>query len=181
MSRIGKRPIPVPAGVEVEIEGNTVRVRGPKGELKRELPPEISVVREGDVLKVVRAGDEDRDRALHGLTRTLIANMVEGVTRGYSKALEINGVGYRASKQGRKLVMQLGYSHPVEIEPPEGIEFEVPAPTKVIVHGLDKELVGEVAADVRRRRPPEPYKGKGIHYEGEKLRHKVGKTGKAAK
>ncbi|MDK2856718.1 MAG: large subunit ribosomal protein [Bacillota bacterium] len=181
MSRIGKRPIPVPAGVEVEIEGNTVRVRGPKGELKRELPPEISVVREGDVLKVVRAGEEDRDRALHGLTRTLIANMVEGVTRGYSKALEINGVGYRASKQGRKLVMQLGYSHPVEIEPPEGIEFEVPAPTKVIVHGLDKELVGEVAADVRRRRPPEPYKGKGIHYEGEKLRHKVGKTGKAAK
>jgi large subunit ribosomal protein L6 len=167
--------------VEVEIEGNTVRVRGPKGELKRELPPEISVVREGDVLKVVRAGEEDRDRALHGLTRTLIANMVEGVTRGYSKALEINGVGYRASKQGRKLVMQLGYSHPVEIEPPEGIEFEVPAPTKVIVHGLDKELVGEVAADVRRRRPPEPYKGKGIHYEGEKLRHKVGKTGKAAK
>lgn len=181
MSRIGKKPIPVPAGVEVEIEGNTVRVRGPKGELSRVLPREISVVREGDVLKVMRAGDEDRDRALHGLTRTLLANMVEGVTRGYSKALEINGVGYRASKQGRKLVMQLGYSHPVEIEPPAGIEFEVPAPTKVIVHGLDKELVGEVAADVRRRRPPEPYKGKGIHYEGEKLRHKVGKTGKAAK
>ncbi|MDK2926796.1 MAG: large subunit ribosomal protein [Bacillota bacterium] len=181
MSRIGKKPIPVPPGVEVAIEGNTVRVRGPKGELARTVPQDISVVREGAVLKVTRAGDAGEQRALHGLTRTLVANMVEGVTRGYSKALEITGVGYRAAKQGRKLVMQLGYSHPVEIEPPAGIEFEVPAPTKIVVRGLDKELVGEVAADVRRRRPPEPYKGKGIHYEGERLRHKVGKTGKAAK
>ncbi|BCV24292.1 MAG TPA: 50S ribosomal protein L6 [Firmicutes bacterium] len=181
MSRIGKKPIPVPPGVEVAIEGNTVRVRGPKGELARTVPQDISVVREGAVLKVTRAGDAGEQRALHGLTRTLVANMVEGVTHGYSKALEITGVGYRAAKQGRKLVMQLGYSHPVEIEPPAGIEFEVPAPTKIVVRGLDKELVGEVAADVRRRRPPEPYKGKGIHYEGERLRHKVGKTGKAAK
>ncbi|HHY93136.1 MAG TPA: 50S ribosomal protein L6 [Firmicutes bacterium] len=181
MSRIGRKPIPVPSGVEVAIEGNTVRVRGPKGELSRQLPGGITVTREGDVLKVTRANDEGPQRALHGLMRTLLANMVEGVTRGYSKALEITGVGYRAAKQGRKLVMQLGYSHPVEIEPPAGIEFEVPAPTKIVVQGLDKELVGEVAADVRRRRPPEPYKGKGVHYEGEKLRHKVGKTGKAAK
>lgn len=181
MSRIGKKPIPVPAGVEVTIEGNTVRVRGPKGELLRTVHKDITITREGDVLKVSRASDEGPCRALHGLTRTLVANMIEGVTKGYSKALEINGVGYRAAKQGRKLVMQLGYSHPVEIEPPAGIEFEVPAPTKIVVHGLDKELVGEVAADVRRRRPPEPYKGKGIRYEGEKLRRKVGKTGKAAK
>ena len=181
MSRIGKKPIPVPAGVEVTIEGSTVRVKGPKGELVREIHQDISVTREGDVLLVTRPSDQAEHRALHGLTRTLVANMVEGVTKGFAKTLEISGVGYRAQKQGRKLLMQLGYSHPVEIDPPEGVEFEVPAPNKVVVLGTNKELVGEVAADVRRRRPPEPYKGKGIHYEGERVRHKVGKAGKSAK
>ncbi|NLY51044.1 MAG: 50S ribosomal protein L6 [Firmicutes bacterium] len=181
MSRIGKKPIPVPAGVEVTIEGSTVRVKGPKGELVREIHQDISVTREGDVLLVTRPSDQAEHRALHGLTRTLVANMVEGVTKGFAKTLEISGVGYRAQKQGRKLLMQLGYSHPVEIDPPEGVEFEVPAPNKVVVLGTNKELVGEVAADVRRRRPPEPYKGKGIHYEGERVRRKVGKAGKSAK
>ncbi|MGI6129949.1 MAG: 50S ribosomal protein L6 [bacterium] len=178
MSRIGRKPIEVPAGVDVTIDGSKVRVKGPKGELVRDLHPEMIITREDDAIVIKRPSDAGRHRALHGLTRALLANMVQGVTTGYSKVLEIKGVGYRAALQGRKLVMQLGYSHPVEIDPPQGVDFEVPAPTKIIVRGTDKQMVGEIAARVRRQRPPEPYNDKGIHYEGEQVRRKVGKTGK---
>ncbi|NLG86367.1 MAG: 50S ribosomal protein L6 [Firmicutes bacterium] len=181
MSRIGRKPIVVPAGVDVTIDGSTVKVKGPKGELVRNLHPDMKIIKEDNVIRIERPSDIGSHRALHGLTRALVANMVQGVTEGYSKALEIKGVGYRAALQGRKLVMQLGYSHPVEIDPPEGVDFEVPAPTKIIVRGTDKQMVGEIAARIRQQRPPEPYNDKGIHYEGEQVRRKVGKTGKAAK
>ncbi len=178
MSRIGKVPIPVPPGVTVEIDGNAVRVKGPKGELSRELSDEITVRLEGQTLVVTRPSDAPRHRALHGLTRTLVANMVEGVTKGFEKRLELVGVGYRAARQGEKLVLTVGYSHPVEIVPPQGIEFQVPAANAVVVQGADREQVGEIAARIHRVRPPEPYQGKGIRYQGEHVRRKVGKTGK---
>ena len=178
MSRIGKVPIPVPPGVTVEIDGNAVRVKGPKGELSRVLSDEITVRFEGQTLVVTRPSDAPRHRALHGLTRTLVANMVEGVTKGFEKRLELVGVGYRAARQGEKLVLTVGYSHPVEIVPPQGIEFQVPATNAVVVQGADREQVGEIAARIHRVRPPEPYQGKGIRYQGERVRRKVGKTGK---
>jgi large subunit ribosomal protein L6 len=175
MSRIGKQPIPVPDGVEVTIEPERVRVKGPKGELAERVARDIDVQQQDGELVVTRPTDRGEHRAMHGLTRSLIFNMVEGVTNGYEKRLEIQGVGYRAQLQGRKLVLALGYSHPVEIEAPEGIEFEVPAPTRIVVRGISKQVVGEVAANIRKRRPPEPYKGKGIRYEGEYVPRKVGK------
>lgn len=181
MSRIGKKPITVPAGVEVKIDGNLVRVKGPKGELSQEIPEGIQVVQDGAVVKVERADDDGYYKALHGLTRSLIANMVEGVTNGFSKTLEINGVGYRAAKQGNKLVLTIGYSHPVEIEAIPGIEFEVSAPNRIVVKGADKQQVGQIAAEIRSVRPPEPYKGKGIKYLEETIRRKAGKAGKAGK
>ena len=175
MSRIGKQPIGVPDGVEISIEPELVSVKGPKGELSERKNREIGVKQEDGQILVERPTDRGEHRALHGLTRSLIANMVEGVTNGFEKRLEIQGVGYRAQLQGRKLVLALGYSHPVELEAPEGIEFEVPIPTRIVVRGIDKQLVGEIAARVRRTRPPEPYKGKGIRYEGEYVARKVGK------
>ncbi len=178
MSRIGKAPIEIPAGVEVTVQGNVVRVKGPKGELSREINPAMQVTIENGALRVSRPSDEREHKALHGLTRTLIANMVEGVTKGYSKALELVGTGYRAAKQGNKLTLSVGYSHPVVFDPPAGIEFQVPAPNQVIVTGIDKQLVGQVAADIRATRPPEPYLGKGIKYVGEHIRRKEGKAGK---
>ncbi|HHT70518.1 MAG: 50S ribosomal protein L6 [bacterium] len=181
MSRIGKKPIKVPAGVEIAVDGSTVRVKGPKGELVRNLHPEMTINREDNVIYIQRPSDSSSHRALHGLTRSLVANMVQGVTEGYSKTLEIRGVGYRAALQGRKLVMQLGYSHPVEIDAPQGVDFEVPAPNKIIIRGIDKQMVGEIAARIRQQRPPEPYNDKGVHYEGEQVRRKAGKTGKVAK
>lgn len=178
MSRVGKQPIKLPSGVAVSVEGNAVRVKGPKGELARELHSDVSVeVADGQVL-VKRPSDERNHRALHGLSRTLVANMVTGVTAGYQKTLELVGTGYRASKQGRKLVLTVGFSHPVEIDPPAGIEVEVPAQNQVVIKGIDKELVGQFTANVRAVRPPEPYLGKGIRYQGEVVRRKVGKTGK---
>lgn len=177
MSRIGRKPIPLPQGVEVSIEGNRVAVKGPLGTLEREFPDGVTIEKQEGVLVVHRRSDEPRDKALHGLSRTLLNNMVIGVTQGFSKALEIVGVGYRAAKQGRKLTLTVGYSHPVEIEPPPGIEIEVPAPTKIVVKGTDKEKVGQVAAFIRSVRKPEPYKGKGIRYEGEVIRRKAGKAG----
>ncbi len=177
MSRIGKLPIGVPSGVEVKIEGNVVSVRGPKGMLQREMHPAIHIALENDKVLVTRSSDEPLDRSLHGLTRTLVANMVQGVTTGFTKGLELVGVGYRASKQGNKLVLSVGKSHPVELIPYEGIEVEVPVPTKILVKGMDKEKVGAFAAVVRAQREPEPYKGKGIKYENEVIRRKVGKTG----
>ncbi len=178
MSRIGKMPIAIPAGVTVDIaENNKVTVKGPKGELSRQLAPEMEITLDGAVLTVKRPNDLKRNRALHGLTRTLIHNMVIGVTEGYKKTLEVNGVGYRASKQGKKLVLNLGYSHPVEIEDPEGLSTEV-QDNKIIVSGIDKEKVGQFAAEIREKRAPEPYKGKGIKYDYEVIRRKVGKTGK---
>lgn len=177
MSRIGKKPIPIPDGVEVNIEGNVITVKGPRGRLTRELPSGIAVVREDGMLLVKRPSDDRVHRALHGLVRTLVANMVEGVTKGYEKVLELSGVGYRASKQGQKLVLAVGYSHPVEVDPGEGMEIEVPTPTRIVVRGADKEKVGALAAAIRSYREPEPYKGKGIRYEGEKIRRKAGKTG----
>jgi large subunit ribosomal protein L6 len=173
MSRIGRKPIPVPAGVTVTIDPDVVRVHGPRGELQERIHRDITVAREGDELLVTRPTDRGEHRALHGLTRSLVANMVEGVTAGYTKTLEIQGVGYRAQLKGRDLEMALGYSHPVPIKAPEGIE--VPTPTRVIVKGISKQLVGEVAANIRKQRPPEPYKGKGIRYEGEYVARKVGK------
>jgi len=164
--------------VEVTVEGNLVRVKGPKGELSREINPAMSVEIENGALRVSRPSDEREHKALHGLTRTLIANMVEGVTKGYSRALELAGTGYRAAKTGQKLTLTVGYSHPVVIDPPAGIEFQVPAANQVIVTGIDKELVGQIAADIRAVRPPEPYLGKGIKYAGEHIRRKEGKTGK---
>jgi large subunit ribosomal protein L6 len=178
MSRIGRLPIPLPAGVDVAIEGNHVSVKGPRGELSRDIAPEIRVVREDGVLRVERPNDDKRSRELHGLSRTLVANMVTGVTTGYRKGLEITGVGYRAQLVGRKLQLSLGYSHPIEIDPPEGIAFEVENPTRLAVTGIDRELVGHIAARVRAQRKPEPYKGKGVRYTGEVIRRKAGKAGK---
>lgn len=178
MSRIGKMPIKVPAGVNVAVEGNLVKVKGPKGEISREIHHDLSVDVADGQIRVNRPSDEREYKALHGLTRTLIANMVEGVTKGYQKSLELVGTGYRASKSGTKLVLTVGYSHPVEIEPPKGIEIEVPNPASIIVKGIDKETVGELSAKIRAVRAPEPYLGKGIRYAGEKVRRKVGKTGK---
>jgi large subunit ribosomal protein L6 len=175
MSRIGKQPIPLPDGVEVTIEPELVRVQGPKGELHERVNRDIDVKQENGEVLVTRPSNRGDHRALHGLTRSLIANMVEGVTNGFEKRLEIQGVGYRAQLQGRKLVLALGYSHPVEIEAPEGIDFEVPQPTRIVVRGISKQVVGEVAANIRKQRPPEPYKGKGIRYEGEYVARKVGK------
>ena len=175
MSRIGRKPIPVPAGVTVSVEPDLVRVNGPKGELFEKIPRDMTVKQEGDEVIVTRPTDRGPHRALHGLTRSLVANMVIGVTDGYTKALEIQGVGYRAALKGRDLELALGYSHPVSIKAPEGIEFEVPQPTRVIVKGISKQMVGELAANIRKQRPPEPYKGKGIRYEGEYVARKVGK------
>lgn len=177
MSRIGKKPIPVPAGVDVQIDGNAVRVKGPKGQLERELHRDMIIKLENGQLLVERPSENKMHRSLHGLTRTLLSNMVVGVTTGFQKNLELVGVGYRASKQGNKLVLAVGYSHPVEIEPEAGLEIEVPAPTKISIKGVDKEKVGALAAVIRAVREPEPYKGKGIKYEGEKIRRKVGKAG----
>jgi large subunit ribosomal protein L6 len=175
MSRIGRKPIPVPESVTVELAPGRVAVKGPKGELAQSLSAEMKVQQEDGTVTVERPTDRGEHRALHGLTRSLIANMVEGVTEGFEKRLEIQGVGYRAQLKGKSLEMALGYSHPVPIEPPEGIEFEVPQPTEIIVRGIDKQLVGQVAADIRKRRPPEPYKGKGIRYRDEHVMRKVGK------
>ena len=179
MSRIGRMPIAVPAGVTVEIaENNKVTVKGPKGTLERVLPSEMDIKLENGEVVVTRPNDLKKMKSLHGLTRTLIANMVTGVTEGYAKTLEINGVGYRAQKQGKKLVLSLGYSHPVEMEDPDGVEVEVEGQNKIIVKGIDKEKVGQYAAEIRGKRAPEPYKGKGIKYADEVIRRKVGKTGK---
>jgi large subunit ribosomal protein L6 len=175
MSRIGKKPISVPTGVTVSIEPSLVRVNGPKGELTERIPRDITVAQEGEELIVKRPTDRGEHRALHGLTRSLVANMVEGVTDGYVRTLEIHGVGYRAQLKGKGIELSLGFSHPVSIPAPDGIEFEVPQPTRVIVKGISKQLVGEVAATIRKQRPPEPYKGKGIRYEGEYVARKVGK------
>jgi large subunit ribosomal protein L6 len=175
MSRIGKKPIPVPVGVTVSIEPELVRVHGPRGELFERVPRAISVEQDDDRLIVKRPTDRGEHRALHGLTRSLVANMVEGVTTGFQKTLEIQGVGYRAQLKGRDLELALGYSHPVPIKAPDGIEFEVPQPTRIIVKGNSKQQVGEIAANIRKQRPPEPYKGKGIRYEGEHVARKVGK------
>ena len=178
MSRIGKMPIAVPAGVTVDIaENNKVTVKGPKGELSRALAPEMEIKQDGDTITVSRPNDLKRNRALHGLTRTLLNNMIIGVTDGYTKTLEVNGVGYRAAKSGKKLTLTLGYSHPVELEDPEGIETVVDG-NAIIVKGIDKEKVGQFAAIIREKRAPEPYKGKGIKYSDEVIRRKVGKTGK---
>lgn len=179
MSRIGRMPIAIPAGVTVDIaENNKVTVKGPKGTLERVLPEEMDIKLDGETVVVSRPNDLKRMKSLHGLTRTLIANMVKGVTDGYEKVLEINGVGYRAQKQGKKLVLSLGYSHPVEMEDPEGLETVVEGTNKITVKGIDKEKVGQFAAEIRDKRRPEPYKGKGIKYETEVIRRKVGKTGK---
>ncbi len=178
MSRIGRLPITVPAGVEVTLDGRAITVKGPKGTLARQLHPDMRVVRDADTLHVERPTDAKMHRQLHGLTRTLVANMVEGVTNGYRKGIEITGVGYRAAKVGEKLQLNLGYSHPIEIAPPTGISFEVENPTRLAVVGIDKELVGQVAAKVRATRKPEPYKGKGVRYSGEVIRRKAGKAGK---
>jgi large subunit ribosomal protein L6 len=175
MSRIGRQPIPVPASVTVAIEPELVSVKGPKGELSERVPREIEVVQEGERLLVKRPTDRGEHRALHGLTRSLVANMVHGVTNGYEKRLEIQGVGYRAQMKGKNLELSVGYSHPVPIAAPEGIEFEVPQPTRIVVKGISKQQVGEIAAIIRKQRPPEPYKGKGIRYEGEYVARKVGK------
>ena len=178
MSRIGRMPIPLPSGVEVTQEGTNLSVKGPLGTLARSIHPEMVIERGESELRVVRPSDEPRHRALHGLTRTLVNNMVVGVTTGFTKGLEISGVGYRAQLQGTKLVLALGYSHPVEVDPPEGISFQVETPTKLAVVGADKELVGQIAAYIRSRRKPEPYKGKGIRYAGEQILRKAGKAGK---
>jgi large subunit ribosomal protein L6 len=175
VSRIGRKPIPVPAGVNVAIEPERVTVNGPKGELFERIHRDITVERVGEELIVTRPTDRGEHRALHGLTRSLVANMVEGVTSGYEKRLEIQGVGYRAQLKGKDLELALGYSHPVAIKAPEGIDFEVPQPTRIVVRGISKQLVGEVAANIRKQRKPEPYKGKGIRYEGEHVARKVGK------
>jgi large subunit ribosomal protein L6 len=179
MSRIGKQPIPLPDKVEVNIRGSQVTVKGPKGELTRSFDPDLSIRLEDGVLTIERPTDHRHHRALHGLTRALLANMVNGVSEGYSKVLEIVGTGYRAELQGETLILHVGYSHPVEFPPPEGISFEVPRGGRSItVMGPDKELVGEIAARIRRQRPPEPYKGKGIRYAGERVRRKAGKAGR---
>jgi large subunit ribosomal protein L6 len=179
MSRIGSSPITVPSGVDVSIEARTITVKGPNGTLARDIPGAISVRQDGDTLLVERPDDERDSRSLHGLTRSLVNNMVVGVTAGYAKELEIVGVGYRAEAQGpQKLRLALGYSHPVLVDAPDGITFEVPAPTRVVVKGIDKEKVGQVAANIRSLRKPEPYKGKGVRYQGERVIRKAGKAGK---
>ena len=179
MSRIGRAPITVPANVTVTVaEGNVVTVKGPMGSLTDTFAPSITIAQEGAVINVTRADDEAENRALHGLTRTLLNNMVVGVTTGYAKKLLINGVGYRAEKQGKRLVLSLGYSHPVHFEEGDGISFELPDNTTIIVKGIDKQKVGQVSAKIRAKRPPEPYLGKGIRYDDEKIRRKAGKTGK---
>ena len=178
MSRIGNKPITVPAAVEVKVEGQKVTVKGPKGTLEKEFHKDMKINLEGNVITIVRPDDEPANRSLHGLTRSLINNMVNGVVSEYTRELQINGVGYRAQKQGTKLVMNLGYSHPVEMEAPEGITFDVPNPNQIIVRGIDKELVGQTAAVVRTKRPPEVYRGKGIKYIEEVIRRKEGKAGK---
>ena len=178
MSRIGRLPIPIPSGVDIAIDGQDVSVKGPKGELKLTVAEPITVVREDTVLRVSRPSDEGPVRALHGLSRTLIANMVTGVTTGYSKTLEIVGVGYRVQAKGKNLEFSLGFSHPVLVEPPGGITFRVEAPTRFVVEGIDKQLVGETAARIRKLRKPDPYKAKGVRYQGEVIRRKVGKAGK---
>ena len=178
MSRIGRAPIAIPAGVEIKVEdNNVVTVKGPKGALTQQFNPNMAIAVEGAELKVTRPNDAKENRALHGLTRTLIHNMVEGVEKGFTKELEVNGVGYRVAKQGKQLVMNLGYSHQVIVEEVEGITIEVPGPNKIIIHGCDKQQVGQFAAEVREKRPPEPYKGKGIKYTDEVIRRKAGKTG----
>ena len=182
MSRIGRAPIEIPAGVTVKVgDDNLVQVKGPKGELSRKIRPEMKITVEGNVLTVTRPSDIKEHRSLHGLSRTLINNMVVGVTTGFSKNLEINGVGYRAAKQGKNLNLLLGFSHPVVVEPPAGIEFDVPSATTITIKGIDKELVGAIAAKVRGYREPEPYKGKGIKYAGEHIRRKEGKAGAKGK
>ena len=181
MSRIGKMPVAIPAGVEVKNEGNLVTVKGPKGELTRQFDKDLTIDIAEGVITVSRPSDDKRHRSLHGLTRTLIANMVEGVTNGYSKTLEIEGVGYRAAKSGNKVTLNLGFSHPVELVETDMIKLEVPAPNKIIVSGIDKQAVGQFAAEVREKRPPEPYKGKGIRYAGEHIIRKEGKAGKGKK
>ncbi len=178
MSRIGNKPITVPDGVEVKIDGKHITVKGPKGTLEREIHNNISLEMEGNTIKVIRMNDEPLNRSLHGLTRTLISNMIVGVVNEYSKELQINGVGYRVQKQGNNLNMSLGYSHPVIFEAPAGITFDVPNPNTIIVKGIDKELVGQTAAEIRTKRPPEVYRGKGIKYADEVIRRKEGKTGK---
>ncbi|MGD9736920.1 MAG: 50S ribosomal protein L6 [Solirubrobacterales bacterium] len=175
MSRIGRKPVAVPEAVSVEIGTGTIAVKGPKGELNQSFPQDMAVAQEDGAIVVSRPTDRGEHRALHGLTRSLIANMVEGVTDGFEKRLEIQGVGYRANLKGKNLELALGFSHPVSIAAPEGVEFEVPQPTEIIVRGIDKQLVGQTAADIRKRRPPEPYKGKGIRYKGEQVLRKVGK------
>ena len=178
MSRIGNKPITVPEGIEVKLDGQKITVKGPKGTLERTVNDNISIKLENGVIVVARPNDEKENRSLHGLTRTLINNMIEGVSNEFSKQLEINGVGYRAAKQGNKLVLTLGYSHPVEMVEPAGITYEVPNPNSIIVKGIDKELVGQMAAEIRSKRPPEVYRGKGIKYVDEHIRRKEGKTGK---
>src|SRR6266480_2163199 len=175
MSRIGKKPIEVPSSVIVSVDPGRVTVSGPKGELRQVVPLRMAIAQDENVITVTRPTERGEDRALHGLTRTLVANMVEGVTNGFEKRLEIQGVGYRAALSGTNLELQVGYSHSVRITPRRGIEFEVPVPTQVVVRGIDKQLVGQTAAEIRKVRPPEPYKGKGIRYEGEYVRRKVGK------
>lgn len=178
MSRIGNKPITVPAGVEVKLDGQHITVKGPKGTLERDIHKNMSVAMDGNVITVSRPNDEAENRSLHGLTRTLINNMIEGVLNEYKRELEINGVGYRAQLKGKTLVLNLGYSHPVEMAAPEGITFEVPAPNQIIIKGIDKEQVGQIAAVVRSKRPPEVYRGKGIKYVEEHIRRKEGKAGK---
>ena len=179
MSRVGKEPIAIPSGVDVTVEGRRVVVKGPNGTLAHQAPEAITVSRDGDTLVVTRPDDERENRALHGLTRSLVHNMVVGVSQGFSRELEIVGVGYRAQAQGpSKLELQVGFSHPVRFEAPEGVTFEVPQPTRIVVRGADKQLVGQEAADVRKSRPPEPYKGKGIRYADERVQRKAGKSAK---
>jgi len=180
MSRIGRAPVPIPKGVEVQVEGTHVSVQGPKGKLERTFHPDMHVALQDGKLVVTRATDQRQHRALHGLTRALLANMVRGVTDGYRVELEIQGVGYRATKQGNNLALSVGYSHAVEVPAPEGIAFEVPAPSRIVVTGIDRELVGQVAARIRAVRPPDPYKGKGIRYAGERIKLKPGKAGRTA-
>jgi large subunit ribosomal protein L6 len=180
MSRVGRMPIPIPPEVQVAVADGTVNVSGPKGKLARTVHPDIRVAVEGDQIVVSRRSDDKFHRALHGLTRALVANMVHGVTQGFQVNLEIQGVGYRAQKQGTALALQLGFSHPVEIKPPAGITLEAPQPNRIVVGGVDKELVGQIAASIRALREPDPYKGKGVRYQGERVRRKAGKAGKAA-
>ncbi|MBR5772845.1 MAG: 50S ribosomal protein L6 [Clostridia bacterium] len=181
MSRIGKKPIEIPAGVDVKIEGNLVTVKGPKGTLSRDIHPNIAVEKDGNTITVSRPDDSKQNRSLHGLSRTLIANMVHGVNETFKRELEVNGIGYRAEMKGKDLVLKVGYSHDVIMKAPEGITIEVPAPNKIIISGTDKQKVGQFAANVREKRPPEPYKGKGIKYVEEHIRRKEGKAGKGGK